>query len=1477
MAVAVAEAVSCILQCIGVVCLCIAGIVEWAKKAFAVVTKIVTCGQGWQGFFMNCLTFFNSEEDPDFKDFDLPEAENRTVTDMPSLVLFITVLLGMMAGMNRAIAYGKPEVYFQGIDSWGNICGYENLPITGSVFSGRDMTKFDKLLIFDFLSRSSVLTSGDAVAMSEIPFTTSICVEHCPLITRTFDCWEYLGIKSIYPNVINDLLCRSAERELNTVRMRTLSFSERNSRCVPDVVSESISVEKQNKMLSLYSTHWVHNVIADCGTCAAELTWMTLIAAGCTMIFICVIQSASDTICWFSFSSFTFVGLISSICMWYMYSGISANDSATVLYSAGESDIMNSDFAHGNLTGNQWKPHHLQSPKQTISRNSVPQAGYSIVFRDASIYVTFFTLFLTFICCLVGKRNMDAAAALFSIAIRAMIKVRWIYILPVVTLCSVSFAAGLFLYTVNLLTAVFKDDISIVEDTIYKFPRAVIEEDLVYTNWVLLFEFLAFAWLFNFIMACQTLIACSAISSWYFIKDKEDLDRPLRIGSSRLLRCHLGSAAAGGLLVGFLGWMRAPFSFLQSRLNRALLSGGDEPQPIDDSQPYSDYYGKPYSVQYDYEKGKDQTSKKSISGDNVPAASKGPEEEPYYSDRGEAEVNSKYSKNSANTKYSKHSSASQTQPKPPQSLEIPVKYIRFVAQLFSPCFYVLNNLLIYISDINFSIVALKGSSFIQAGFDVRDMLVKDPKLKGLGAISSFSLFLGKLSVVIVVLPFGFLFLRNKEGVFIYGYPLAMSAAISFVVAHIFLSLFNAAVGTIFACLMEDRALNDGSVENPYFGDEKLIMKFHEILHVGDSDDDTPDFHYAYEFPRPANRKKAARDAHRSGSELGSSKAYSNEAVDSQPKPKKKTAKKKKGNKKADIDNMPPDHSSMFLLMPKKNQPGDMTEKLSSSGHTTSYEEVEEKKVRKAKKEKRHTTQTKLQHEKRQTKDENSVYSDSYSTRSHRHRHSKRHHYADDHRHRESRSYSGSGGSGGLLGNLFGAVANRRNQDNEDSDGGFGGFDDFGGDDDDDDDDGGGDDDDGGDDMGGEENEKDKAEKTKEKKDKDKTKTKDKNKQKTDKKKNKKDKPKKDKPEKKQKTDKSGKKTKGGKSDKIKDKPSKKAKPTKKDKGKTPKAKPKKAPKSAKPKGKAGKMKKPKLGKSKKPKLGKGKKPKLGKMKKPKMKKPKLGKMKKPKMKKPKLGKMKKPKMGKMKGFKKPKMGKMKGFKKPKMGKMKGFKKPKMGKMKGFKKPKMGKMKGFKKPKMGKMRGMKKPKMGKMKGFKKPKMRKMKGPKMKGGGKMRGGMKGGGRKMGGGMRGGGGGKMGGGGGMGKMKGGKMGKMAKVGKGLGMAGAVIGGAEGAANIGNAMLRITGKKEAFNDKVNDVTFGTRKRAKAATAMQTIMGGGGGLRQAMQDVDAQFDEMEAEQKRERKRQRKQEKREKANMQNLLQQRLMARKRQRP
>lgn len=55
-----------------------------------------------------------------------------------------------------------------------------------------------------------------------------------------------------------------------------------------------------------------------------------------------------------------------------------------------------------------------------------------------------------------------------------------------------------------------------------------------------------------------------------------------------------------------------------------------------------------------------------------------------------------------------------------------MKVLKCLSQMFTPCFWFLNNALIYISDFNFGLVGLKGNSFLYSGYKLRQTLLKDP-------------------------------------------------------------------------------------------------------------------------------------------------------------------------------------------------------------------------------------------------------------------------------------------------------------------------------------------------------------------------------------------------------------------------------------------------------------------------------------------------------------------------------------------------------------------------------------------------------------------------------------------------------------------------------------------------------------------------------------------------------------------------------
>lgn len=552
MAAAAKGVLKCVEIC-GYCCQALVCVVECCKACWDAFTKVVTCGQGWRGLLVNTLTLCNTEEDIDFKDFDLPvAADQRTLTDMPALILLFGVLIGMMVSMDKALAFGRPEAYYYGLDSWGNVCSYKNPIIPDVKLSGKDMTANTKVLVFDFLLNPEVLTSDDANEAAKITQTTTLCVAACPVVSNTFHCIDYLALNSRYPKTTADSLCGSAAKGLASIRGKQLSFTETNNRCIPNIIAQQVSIEKQNQMLDLYSQDWLNNLISDCEVCAAELTWLTLIAVAFTLVFIAVIQGAADAVCWFCMAMFFVVGVASSIYMWSLYSIIAKNDNKIVVYSenriGGRSEAMN------------MFPRQLGDYFTDAATGDVPQSGYSIVFRDASIIVTFITALFTCISFTVGQTNMDAAAALFKQATTAMAQLRWVYLLPILTICSISFGLGLWLHAITALTAVFTQTPLIYTDEKLNMQKVQLIPDELYTNWVLLFELLSFYWIVNFIICCQNFITSLAVCSWYYTSDKEDMDKPMRIATTRLMKRHLGSVAIGSLVVGFLGWMRAPFA-----------------------------------------------------------------------------------------------------------------------------------------------------------------------------------------------------------------------------------------------------------------------------------------------------------------------------------------------------------------------------------------------------------------------------------------------------------------------------------------------------------------------------------------------------------------------------------------------------------------------------------------------------------------------------------------------------------------------------------------------------------------------------------------------------------------------------------------------------------------------------------------------------------------------------------------------------
>ena len=522
-AVAARGGIKC-LQCCGYFCQVLACGVETFKTIWATFTRICTCGQGWSGLARNTLTICTSEEDPDNKDYDLPVVEDRKFTDAPALIALLAMIIGMCYAMNRSLVYGRPEVFENGVDSYTNVCGSEsNIVYTSIPDSGRNMKEYPRVILSEFF-----VDPGRISFDREYEEYTYLCVKACPTAQTTFSCMRYLRDSSPYgPTLVNSLCMRS------TIQM-VPEFAVLNSRCIPKGMLERASIRLQNSLLHLYSNNWLSNVVHDCYAAAAELTWLVLISVSCAFIFLIIVHGVASALCWYSYSSFSLVGIVSTIYMWYLFSRLNAANSGISIYSDGGIG----DFSETN--------------------GGATQEGYSSAFLNISLISTIVVVSFTIANIATGSRNMDAAAVVFEAGTNFAVGIKWVYILPFVTLASMSFVFGLWVYTISHQTAIFTDTPEAFLDPVSGIVKGNLVLDSTYVNLVLFFEFVAIIWLFSFFVGCQHLIVGLTVGTYYFTINKSDMYRPMRVALSRLIRKHVGSAFAGGFLTGFLGVFKAP-------------------------------------------------------------------------------------------------------------------------------------------------------------------------------------------------------------------------------------------------------------------------------------------------------------------------------------------------------------------------------------------------------------------------------------------------------------------------------------------------------------------------------------------------------------------------------------------------------------------------------------------------------------------------------------------------------------------------------------------------------------------------------------------------------------------------------------------------------------------------------------------------------------------------------------------------------
>ncbi|XP_075239429.1 choline transporter-like protein 1 [Convolutriloba macropyga] len=148
--------------------------------------------------------------------------------------------------------------------------------------------------------------------------------------------------------------------------------------------------------------------------------------------------------------------------------------------------------------------------------------------------------------------------------------------------------------------------------------------------------------------------------------------------------------------------------------------------------------------------------------------------------------------------------------------------VKLIFKCMFCCLWCLENVLKFINRNAYIMTAIYGYHFCKAakrGFEL--LLSNAVRVVAINTVGDFCLFLAKIMVVFAVVFIGIKITESNEEIEVDAVPIALGAIATYIVAHVFLSVYEMIVDTVFLCFCEDSARNDGSEARPYYMSENL--------------------------------------------------------------------------------------------------------------------------------------------------------------------------------------------------------------------------------------------------------------------------------------------------------------------------------------------------------------------------------------------------------------------------------------------------------------------------------------------------------------------------------------------------------------------------------------------------------------------------------------------------------------------------------
>eukprot|EP01137_Pigoraptor_chileana_P008442 Opistho-2@55293 len=428
---------------------------------------------------------------------------DRSCRDVFFLLLYVAFWIGMLVIAGFAFTKGNPARLLYGVDSRGNLCGYDNSNIDGSL---PNLRGYKNLLSF----------------VDEIGATRSLCVVSCPTLTATasmsqFNCYYSYNVNdttTLYNGIANGI-CAPGVFESRA----------RFHRCIPSKLDDSFTDPvngavhtaaslTQNVYGRLDATELGQRVLSDMSIAYPWIFLLAGIAVVVSFLWTLLVRHMAGCMVWASIATAVALSIASTGFIFIKY-----HDESKEIHSG--KDGTSAD----------------KSNRDTLLAMGIVMAVFTVILI-AFIYM--------------ARRRIELAIAVVKETAVAMYFLPQLILVPFASFIAYS---ALFAYWVGVmlfLGSTGKAQLSVVNDI----PMLIYEEDKTLRN-MQLYHLFGLLWALGFISAIVRTTVAGAFGTYYWTRDKEFMT-PWVISTSfaRTVHYHLGSLALGSLLVALVQTVR---------------------------------------------------------------------------------------------------------------------------------------------------------------------------------------------------------------------------------------------------------------------------------------------------------------------------------------------------------------------------------------------------------------------------------------------------------------------------------------------------------------------------------------------------------------------------------------------------------------------------------------------------------------------------------------------------------------------------------------------------------------------------------------------------------------------------------------------------------------------------------------------------------------------------------------------------------